>query len=44
MCSVSSDVRFEFFTVVTMKNALFSDVTPRGFVRTDVSEEVSPPS
>jgi hypothetical protein len=31
--------RFEFFTAVTMKNAIFWDVTSCGFVRTDVSEE-----
>jgi hypothetical protein len=33
------DVRFEVFTAVTMKNAVFWDVTQCGFVRTDVSEE-----
>jgi hypothetical protein len=33
-------VRFEVFTVVTMKNAVFYDVTPCGCLRTDVSEEL----
>jgi hypothetical protein len=35
-----SYVRFEVFTTVTMKNVVFWDVTPCGFVRTDVSEEL----
>jgi hypothetical protein len=34
-------IRFEVFTAVTMKNGVFWDVTPCGFVRTDVSEELS---
>jgi hypothetical protein len=34
-------VRFEVFTAVTMKNGVVWDVTPRGFVRNDVSEEPS---
>jgi hypothetical protein len=36
--------RFEVYTAVTMKNAVFGDVTPCSFLRTDVSEETSPPS
>jgi hypothetical protein len=32
---------FEVFTAMTMKNAVFRDVTLCGFVRTDVSEERS---
>jgi hypothetical protein len=35
-------VRFEVFTAVTMKNGVFWNVTPVTFVRTDVSEELSP--
>jgi hypothetical protein len=31
-------VRFEDFTAVTVKNVVFFDVTPYGFVRTYVSE------
>jgi hypothetical protein len=34
-----SYVRFEIFTMVTMKNAFFWDVTPCGSVRTNVLEE-----
>jgi hypothetical protein len=34
-------VRFEVFTAVTMKNAVFWDVTPCTHVRTDVSMEPS---
>jgi hypothetical protein len=34
-------LRFEVFTAVTMKNAVFWDVTPCSFVTTDVSEELS---
>jgi hypothetical protein len=34
-------VRFEVFTAVTMKNAVFWDVTLVALVRTDVSEERS---
>jgi hypothetical protein len=34
-------VRFEVFTVVTMKNDIYWDVTPCGSVRTDISEERS---
>jgi hypothetical protein len=36
-----TDVRLKVFTAVTMKNAVFCDVAPCGFVRTDVSEERS---
>jgi hypothetical protein len=36
-----SFVRFEVFTAVTMKNAVFWDVTPCGSCKTDVSEELS---
>jgi hypothetical protein len=32
-------VRFEVFTAVTMKNTVFWDLTPLGFVITDVSKE-----
>jgi hypothetical protein len=32
-------VRFEVFTAVTMKNALFWDVAQFKFVSTDISEE-----
>jgi hypothetical protein len=42
-CVISfNPVRFEVLTAVTMKNGVFWDVTPRGFVRTDVSEELIP--
>jgi hypothetical protein len=34
-----NNVRFEVITVATMNNAVFWDVTPYAFVRTDVSEE-----
>jgi hypothetical protein len=34
-------VRFEVLTAVTMKNAVFWDVTPLVLVKTDVSEELS---
>jgi hypothetical protein len=34
-----SDVRFEVFTAVTMKNSVFWDVTPWGHLRVDVLEE-----
>jgi hypothetical protein len=37
-------LRFEVFTAVTMKNTVFWDVTPCGFVRIDVWRHVSPPS
>jgi hypothetical protein len=33
-------VRFEVFTAVTMKNAVFWDVTPIAHVRTDILEEL----
>jgi hypothetical protein len=33
-------LRFEVFTAVIMKHVVFWDVTPCGFVRTDVSEEL----
>jgi hypothetical protein len=33
--------RFEVFTAVTMKNAVFWDVSRAALVRTDVSEELS---
>jgi hypothetical protein len=32
-------LRFEIFTAVTMKNAVFWDATPCGSCRRDVSEE-----
>jgi hypothetical protein len=34
-------VRVDVFTAVTTKNGVFLDVMPRGFVRTDVSEELN---
>jgi hypothetical protein len=37
-------VRLEVFTTVTTKNVIFWDITPCGFVRTDVSEELSAPN
>jgi hypothetical protein len=36
-----SYVRFEVFTVVTMKNGIFWDVRCVALVRTDVSEELN---
>jgi hypothetical protein len=39
--SSSDNVRFEVFTAVTVKNGVFRDVTPCGFVRTDVLKELS---
>jgi hypothetical protein len=38
---VFDTVRFEVFTEVTMKNAVFRDVMPLALVRTDVLEELS---
>jgi hypothetical protein len=35
----NSYVRFEVFTAVAMKNAVFWDVTPRGSCKTDVLVE-----
>jgi hypothetical protein len=35
------NVKFEVFTVVTMKNAVFWDLHPVALVRTDVLEEPS---
>jgi hypothetical protein len=35
------NVRFEVFTVVSMKNGVFWDVTPCGSCKNDVSEEPS---
>jgi hypothetical protein len=35
-----SFVRFEVFTAMTMKNGVFWDVTPYGFCKNDVSEEL----
>jgi hypothetical protein len=37
----TKNVRFEFFTTVTMKNGVFWDVMPCGSVRTNDSEELS---
>jgi hypothetical protein len=39
---MNGDVRFEVFTAVTMKNAVFWDVTQCGSFKTDVSD--APPS
>jgi hypothetical protein len=35
------DGRFEVFKAVIMKNWVFCDFTPCGFLRTDVSEELN---
>jgi hypothetical protein len=39
--TMSICARFEVFTVVTMKNSVFLDVTPYGSCDNDVSEELS---
>jgi hypothetical protein len=38
---VNDYVRFEMFKAITMKNGVLWDVTPCGFVRKAVSEELS---